>query len=335
MGKVNKISKSRRNKGRSKKIFFIFAALFLLIGVFVAFHFIKENGSKSKQPSGQAIKLAVNSWDASKLDANIAKIILKEKMGIDVTLVGIDEYAMWPELADGRVDASLEVWPSGHTKDIQKYIKADKTVEDGGYLGPIGKIGWYIPAYLRNEHPELATWRGFKDPANVALFAPAHGSKGVFYTGDPTWTQYDNQIIKNLGLNFEVKVLGSEDALLKTVDSAYKQKKPIVFYFWTPHWAHVLYDLVPVELPAYSDSCYSNLNGGVACDYPKDQLTKVFWSGFKDHSPRAYQFLKKFSYSNQDQIGMLAEVQINKKSVEEVARDWTQKNENVWKPWTQ
>lgn len=201
-------------------------------------------------------------------------------------------------------------------------------------MGPIGKIGWYIPIYLRNQHPELATWKGFTDPKNVALFAATTGGNGVFYTGDPTWTQYDAQIIKNLGLNFEVKTLGTEDALIKTLDTAYKQKKPIVFYFWTPHWAHVLYDLVPVELPTYSDSCYGNLDGGVNCDYPKDQLLKVFWSGLKDYSPKGYKFLKQFSYTNQDQIGMLAAVQIDKKSVEEVARDWVNKNEAVWGPWT-
>jgi glycine betaine/proline transport system substrate-binding protein len=324
-------------KGYLKKIF-LSITLFLVIFIsfisvylFLGKRTLDTNEKKISQKP--VIKLAVNPWQASELNAQIAKILLEEQMGFSVQLIPVDEFAQWESLAKGDIDASLEIWPSGHKNDINKYIKSEKTVEDAGGLGPIGKMGWYIPMYLRNEHPELTTWEGFKDPKNIALFADSGNGVGQFYTGDPTWIQYDDQIIKNLGLNFEVKVLGSEDALIKKVDIAYNQKKPIVFYFWTPHWAHVLYDLAPVQLPVYTDECYSNLKGGVNCDYPSDQLMKVFWIGFKNYAPTAYQFLKNMNYTNQDQIGMLASVQIDKNSVEQVARNWITKNESVWKLW--
>lgn len=293
------------------------------------------NTADKMQPVSEKppIKLAVNPWKASELNATIAKIILEEKMGFPVELVPIDENAQWQSLSQGDIHASLEVWPSGHKENITTYIETEKTVENGGLLGPAGKIGWYVPKYLINDHPELATWEGFKNPKNVALFAADSEGKGEFYTGDPTWTQYDDQIIKNLGLDFEVKVLGSEEALIQLLDERYTAKKPIVFYLWTPHWAHAVYDLASVELPPYTDECYADIKSGVNCDYPKDELLKVFSADLKTYSPEAYQFLRKFNYSNEDQIRMLAALQQKKQTTDEVATNWVRNNEAAWQLW--
>lgn len=326
------------NRGNNlTKIGYFIAGLLLLVIVVTSGFIIsqliiaRERANISAQKP--TIKLAVNPWKASELNATIAKIILEEEMGYIVELVAIDENSQWEALARGDIHASLEIWPSGHKANIEKYIQMQQNVDNIGFLGPIGKIGWFVPKYLVDEYPQLATWEGFLDPTNVVLFADSEEGKGQFYTGDVSWTQYDEQIIKNLNLNFEVNILGSEEALIQKVESAYKDKSPIVFYFWTPHWAHSIFDLIPVVLPEYSDDCYTDLSGGVACDYPADQLFKATWSEFSDFAPEANQFLKAFRFTNQDQIGMLAAVQLEKKSVEEVARIWVRNNEAIWRPW--
>jgi glycine betaine/proline transport system substrate-binding protein len=127
---------------------------------------------------------------------------------------------------------------------------------------------------------------------------------------------------------------GSETAVLSAVDSAYSRKEPILFYFWTPHSVHAKYKLTPIKLPDYSDACYAKAKeGGIACDYPPDVLYKVTWAGLKDKAPDAYQFLKKMKYTNDDQIAMMAEVDVDKKTADQAARDWIGKNEAVWKAW--
>jgi glycine betaine/proline transport system substrate-binding protein len=325
--------------GENAKASHKFVSLILLsgflLGIFALIGYIifVRNTNVPQTTVKPVIKLAVNPWKAAELNAAIAKIILEEKMGYRVELVRIDENSQWDALAKGDLHASLEVWPSGHTVNMKRFITAEKTVEDGGPLGPVGKIGWFMPTELLKRYPVLASWQGLKDPKNAALFATSPGGKGQFLTGDPSWVQYDEQIINNLGLNFEVKELGSEDALIQAVDTAYKKKTPILFYFWTPHWAHAIYDLTPVTLPQYTDDCYENTKGGVNCDYPAEQLRKVFSAELKDYAPEVYQFLKKFTYTNKDQITMLAAVQQKKQSVDEVARYWVQNNESLWEPW--
>ena len=287
---------------------------------------------KAEKP---VIKLAENPWSASTLNVTVAKILLEEELGYPVEIITIDENAQWAAISKGDIHASLEVWPSGHGENIKKYIEEQGVVEDGGPLGPVGKIGWYIPTYMVEQYPELATWEGFKDPDLAALFKTAEtGDKGQFLAGDPSWVQYDADIIRNLGLNLQVVVAGSEEALLAALDAAYSRKEPILFYFWTPHAIHAKYDLTEVKLPEYSEECYAKAEeGGVACDYPPDVLFKIFWPKLKEYAPEAYQLLKNLNYTTEDQIEMIAAVELEGKTAEEAARAWLEKNQDKWKAW--
>jgi glycine betaine/proline transport system substrate-binding protein len=286
--------------------------------------------------SGQStVRLAQNAWLGSQLDATVAQILLEEQLGYRTEIVPVDENAQWDLLAAGDLDASLEVWPSGHAADIERYIDEEGSVENGGPLGPIGRIGWYVPSYVIAEHPSLATWEGFEDPAAAALFeTPASGGHGQFLGGDPTFTQYDADIIRNLGLDFQVVYAGSEDAIIDALKTAVEQHQPLLFYFWTPHPVQTLFDLARVALPPYSDECYAMAEaGGVDCDYPPDRLFKILWPGLATEAPAAYQFLRDFNYRTEDQLQMIHAVEVDGNTPEQAARQWIDANEAVWQEW--
>lgn len=281
------------------------------------------------------IKLAENNWTASRININVAKILLEKELGYKVELVSIDENAQWAALANGDLSASLEVWPSGHAENIAQFIEGNKQVENLGNLGVEGKIGWYIPTYMLKDHPELATWEGFKDPANAALFKTAEsGDAGQFLGGDPSWVQYDEQIIKNLGLNLKVVYAGSEEAILAAVDAAFSRQAPILIYFYRPHSAFAKYDLTNVKLPEHTAECYAKADaGGVDCDYPTDVLFKIAWAGLKDAAPDAYNLLKNMNYSTETQITMIAAVDTEGKTPEQAAQAWIDANKATWEKW--
>ncbi len=281
------------------------------------------------------IKLAENPWTGSSVNVNVAAILLTEKLGYPVEIVTLDENAQWPALATGDLSASLEVWPSGHAENVAQYIDDQKVVANLGELGVVGKISWYVPTYVVEQHPELATAEGYANPELAALFKTAEsGDKGQFLAGDPSWVQYDEQIINNLGMNLAVVNAGSEQAILAQLEGVYSRQEPLLFYFWTPHSVHAKYDLTAVQLPEYSDECYAQAEaGGVACDYPQDQLFKIAWAGLAEAAPEAYSFLQKMSYSNADQIGMIAAVELEAQDVDAAARAWIDANEAVWSEW--
>jgi glycine betaine/proline transport system substrate-binding protein len=288
-------------------------------------------------PAGEGIKLAVNPWTGSAVNANVAKIVLESKLATPTELVNIDESPTWPGLDAGDLDAVLEVWPSGHAKDFDTYITGKKTVADIGKLGPEAKIGWYVPTYMVEEHPELATVEGFAKPELAKLFATAEtGDMGQFLMGDPSYVSYDEQIIANLKLPLKFVVAGSEAALITAIQQAVEAKKPILVQFWQPHWLQSKVALTQVKLPDYTDDCGKSAvakDGKYACDYPVDLIYKAASTKLEGKNPRAHAFLSRFQLTTAQQNEIAAKVDSDKVAVDVAAKEWVAANETVVNGW--
>jgi glycine betaine/proline transport system substrate-binding protein len=280
----------------------------------------------------ETIVLAQNPWTASALNAEIAKRIIEENLGNPVEIVALDENTMWSGLASGDLDACLELWPSGIAEDEQKYLD-DGDVVVVGELGVVGRIGWYVPRYVVDEHPELATWEGFADPELAKLFATAEtGDLGRFLGTDPSYSQADETIISNLGLPLQVIYSGSEPATFAAVESAVSAEEPILLYWWVPTAAAAHFDLVQVELPPYDADNWANPDD-IATAYPEDVLMKIAGAHLGDKDPVVSAFLGRFLLTNDDQLAMLPAVEIDGEDAVDVAAAWVDDNEAVWSAW--
>ena len=325
---------------RSRRLVLCTVALVLVLGACSSSSKSGSPGATSggaKKLSG-SITLAVNPWDGSAANAAVAKAVL-EKQGMSVTLKDIDENAVWAALDSGSIDANLEVWPSGHATDIKTYIDTKKSVIDGGLIGPTGHIGWYIPKFVADAHPEYKTWEGLKSAAAAKYFATAEtGSKGQFLLGDPSYVSYDADIIKNLNLQFQVVTGGGEAALITGIGTAFKDKTPLLFYFYTPQWANNKYPLVSVKLPAITPACTKSAAGQgkdhkYACDYPTDHLLKAISAQLKTKNPGAFAFLEKMKWTSKDQNTVTGYKNVDGMTIDAAAQKWVDANPTVWKAW--
>jgi glycine betaine/proline transport system substrate-binding protein len=284
--------------------------------------------------SDTTITLAINAWVGSEANVAVAKKLLEDKLGYTVETTEIDEFAQFPALSTGDVDATLEVWPSGHAKDYKKYIDGDNGVVDGGQLGVIGQIGWWVPTYLVDQNPDLATWEGLK--GNEDMFQTAEsGDAGQLLDGDPSYVTFDQPIADNLGLNLKVVYAGSEAAELSALDAAYQKQDPILMYFWTPHWAQEKYDLTMVQLPEVTPACEAAASDDAdayACAYPEDDLYKAFNADLESRAPAAFALLSAMSYTNDDQNSIGLDIS-NKMDPEDAAQKCIDANPDVWQPW--
>jgi len=288
------------------------------------------------QCAGETISIAVNPWTGSAANANVAKVIMEQEMGCTVELVEIEENAQFPAMSTGEIDATLEIWPSGHAEDYATYIDGGQGVVDVGELGVVGKIGWYVPTYLVEENPDIATVEGLN--ANASLFATAEtGDLGQFLAGDPSFVSFDEEIIASLGLDFQVVYAGSEAAILTALKTAYEAQEPLLFYFYKPHWAFVDYDLTEVALPEYTEECGAIAAQedptGYNCDYPQDVLYKALNEGMEESDPAAFAFLSSISYTNAEQEAIAHLIDVESMSPEDAAAQWVGENEAVWSAW--
>ena len=282
--------------------------------------------------AGNTLRLVANPWPGSSANAHVAAAILVQELGIDAQIVDIDENAQWAGLDDGSLDAVLEVWPSGHADNYATYVDELGTVEDGGPLGAIGQIGWFLPTALLDEYPELASWEGLR--GREGLFATTEtGTSGQFLAADPSFVQFDDAIIANLGLDLTVIQSGSEAAQLAAIDAAIGRGAPVLFYFYTPHWLHARYDLTQVELPAWSEACESLPADQRDCGYPEDVLAKVFTAGLAERLPEAHAMLSRMRLTNDDQDAITFAMDVEGLEAAEAARVWVGANEAVWRTW--
>jgi glycine betaine/proline transport system substrate-binding protein len=290
-----------------------------------------------KQCGDETIVIAVNPWIGAAANAEVAKAVMEQEMGCTVELQEVNESAQFPAMADGDVDATLEVWPSGHAKDRTDYIEKAGTVVDGGELGIVGNIGWFMPQYVVDQYPQYATWEGFKDDADV--FATAEtGDKGRFLGADTTYSIFDEAIIKSLGLDLQVVYSGSEAASLAALDKAYNNQDPILMYWWTPQWANAKYDLVEVALPPFDQECAKiaaedpDVAEGYDCDYAEDVLYKAFSAELETKDPAAFEFLSNFQWTEQDQNEVALAMQEGAEGPV-AAQAWIDANRDVVESW--
>ncbi len=280
----------------------------------------------------ETIRIARNNWFTSAIEVEIVKQLIETNLCNPVEIVDIDENAMIPGMSSGDIDANVEVWPSGFAPEAQAFID-DGSVVNMGPLGAIGKIGWFVTPNALEQFPQLATWEGLKDPAVVKAFATAgSGSQGRFLAMDPSFSGYEEEIIKNLGLNFKTQYSGSEAATQAEIIAMTEAGKPVIMYYWTPTAAVGKYGLINIALPAATVDCAAETD---KCDgdFPDDVLFKVASAKLEAKDANVFNFFKNYQMTTEDQLATLPLVEIDGRDAAEVAAEWIAANEAVWSVW--
>ena len=290
-------------------------------------------GSDGDSAGGtETIRVARNNWTASAIEVEIVKQLIEANLGNPVEIVDIDENAMIPGMSTGDIDANVEVWPSGFTPEEQAFID-DGSVVNMGELGAIGKIGWFVTPNALEQFPQLATWEGLKDPAVSKAFATAAtGSQGRMLAMDPSFSGYEEQLVKNLKLDFKVQYSGSEAATQAEIIAATEAGKPVIMYYWMPSAAVGKYGLKNIVLPKATVDCATmadNCDG----DYPEDILFKVASAKLEAKDAKVFKFLKNYQMTTDDQLATLPAVEIDGRPASEVAAEWIAANEATWSEW--
>lgn len=283
------------------------------------------------------VTLNEQAWAGSTANTYIAKAVLEDKLGCRVEITKIAEIPVFQAMADGKVDAVLEDWQ--HVDEYKKYVDQAGTVVQGGPLGVEGHIGWFIPKYVMDEHPEFASWEGLKGKEDLFKTAES-GDQGAFLGGDPSYVQKDKELIEALGLNLKHVTAGAEPAQVARWSQAIKQKKPVLFYWYTPQYLNQEYDLAEVTLPERTSGCKDDAKSGgdpaqYKCAYDVTVINKLFSKQFADGGSPAYAVLKKMELTNEDQEKVAKAIAGDKVDPEKAGRDWVSANAAKVEQWLQ
>ncbi|WP_244502414.1 ABC transporter substrate-binding protein [Streptomyces oceani] len=275
------------------------------------------------------MRLTTNTWVGGQANTAVASYLLERELGYDVSVRERPEDKAWKALGTGEADALLEDW--GHPEQERKYIQRKKTVVPAGDLGMQGRIGWYVPEYLSDEHPEITDWKNLNDYAH--LFATEEtGEKGRLLEGAPDFISRDKQLIRNLDLDLEPVFAGSEAAQIKEMRKRAKHEEPFLTYLWRPHWLESEIELTEVDLPPYYEGCAAD-ERKTKCGYPETDLQKYMNADFEKDGGKAAQFLKNFQWGEEDQNEVARMIARDGMTPEKAAKRWVEENPGTWKVW--
>jgi glycine betaine/proline transport system substrate-binding protein len=277
------------------------------------------------------INMAVNPWVGYYADAYVVGHVAEEELGCTVNYKELKEDVSWQGFGTGEVDVVIEDW--GHPDLEKKFFEdtGDGSAMDFGPTGNIGIIGWYVPPWLAEEHPDILEWENLNDYADE--FATSEtGDKGQFLGADPSYVQFDEAIIENLGLDFQVVFSGSEAASITAFQQAEENQEFLIGYFYEPQWLFAELPLAKVALPPYEEGCQDD-PAKVDCDYPETTLKKIVSTSWAEEGGPGVDLVQNFEWTNDDQNLVAKYISDEGMSNEDAAARWVEENPDKVAAW--
>ena len=201
-----------------------------------------------------------------------------------------------------------------------------------GPLGILGRNGWFCLESDVETWPELAGWRGLRNPAVRSHFNNTFWAYGA--VGDDCSRGWgpNPDLMTNLGLQYEFFCIGDQAAGDEILSERLGKGLPTLFYLWEPHPFHKRFSLNRIQLPVYKKAGFALGE----TDYNSDILFKVASAasqkGLATVAPKVWQLLSRFVIDRDDQETML-DMTKHGVAAMDAACSWMEKNTVAWKAW--
>ncbi|GHH25230.1 ABC transporter substrate-binding protein [Streptomyces lanatus] len=273
--------------------------------------------------------LAVSPWVGYEANAAVIAHVAEKELGCEVVQKDLKAEIGWQGFESGEVDAIVENW--GHPDLKKKYITEQKTAVNLGPTGNKGIIGWYIPPWIAKKYPDITNWKNLNKYASKFKTSES-GGKGQLLDGDPSYQTNDEALVQNLKLDFKVVYAGSETALIQAFRDAEQNKKWVIGYFYEPQWLFSEVPLAHIDLPKHTAGCDAD-PAKVDCDYPVFDLDKIVSTRFAKSGSPAYDLVKNFNWTNDDQNTVAKYIALDKMTPEAAAKKWVEAHPDKVKGW--
>jgi glycine betaine/proline transport system substrate-binding protein len=261
-----------------------------------------EQGGETAEPAvDKTADLAYVNWAEGVAYTNLAKVILEDKMGYDVTITAADVAPAYASVAQGDKDAFMETWlPVLHKDYVEKYPE----VEDLGHVYEGTQSGLVVPTYVTIDNiSELNDHADKFDGKITGIDAGA----GVMKTTE-------SEVIPKYNLDLEL-VASSGPAMTAALQKAIDNEEWIVVTGWKPHWMFGRFDLKFLQQDKEKV-------------WTKGNIHIMGRPNLKQDKPELAQFLENYFFTD----AQLADLMVKVKDMgdeEAAARAWMSENPDV------
>ena len=291
------------------------------------------------------VTIAQMNWQSADLLAQVDRIILSEGYGCNAVLVPGDTLTTFQTMnEDGMPDIAPEFWINAVRQEFDGAVDEGRLEIAAASLSDGGVEGWWIPAYLAEEHPDI---KSIDDALqHPELFpAPDRPGRGAIHSCPPGWSCRIST--RNLFKAHDAQVKGFDlieaetpEGLSGSIGDAYEAGRGWLGYFWAPTATLGQYEMVRLDFGVPHDKEEWDSCTAVAdCPnpqpnaWPKSSVYTVVTEPFRRQSVDAFSYLSNRSWSNRTVNGLLAWIEETGSSTDVAARHFLENNEDLWSTW--
>lgn len=282
------------------------------------------------------VSIAQMNWAAAEVTTEIAKFMLEQGYGCNVSLVKSDTIPAITSVAEnGEPDVVTNLWLNSAGDAYTKLEDEGKMERLTSVLDPGGIEGWWITTAMAEEHPELTTIEGIMENPDLvgAQFNNCPDGWGCRVVSD--------NLVRALNLEdsgIEVFNHGSGETLASSMGAAVTDGEPWFGYYWGPTVPMGKYDMTRVKLGEYDEAKFEPLQNPdtpdpQVSDFPAAPILTSVTTEFVESNPEVTEFFRNMSFKTDTMSGLLAWQDENSASAEEVAVHYITENPDEWQGW--
>ncbi len=287
---------------RFKNEFLTFIFSIIITGIFIGLI-----GCSSKKPNAKTADLVYVNWAEGVAYTNLAKVVLENQMGYDVSITSADVAPAYTAVASGDKDAFMESWlPVLHKDYMDKY---KQNLTDLGKVYEGTQSGLVVPTYVTID--SIDQLNGAKDKFDGKITGIDAGA-GIMKTVE--------KVIDEYGLDYDL-ISSSGPAMTAALKDAVGKNKWIVVTGWKPHWMFGRWDL----------------------KFLKQSPGKVMWKkgdihimgrkNIKQDKPELAQFLSNMHFTDSQLADLMLKVNQSDQDVSVVAATWMKNHMDLINSW--
>lgn len=292
----------------------------------------------------QDVVIGVPNWASAKGTAHILKVAIEDNLGLEVELQNGTNPIIFEAMDANAMHVHPEVWLPNQSNLHNTFVKEKGTVAMNA--NAISSDQYMCVTKDTAERTGIKALSDLTDPTMAAKFDTDGDGRGEVWIGAAGWASTNVEKIraKSYGYDETMTLVEMDETLaLAQVDNATNKGENIVFFCYTPHHMFSVYDLVPLEEPAYNAAEWnviqptddpewlSKSKAGTAWDSAK--LHIHYASSLESAQPEAAAMLSNVTLTTEQVNGVVYALSIDGKDPEAYAREWVDANADLVDSW--
>ena len=290
------------------------------------------------------VVIGVPNWPSVRVTAHVLKVVLEDNLGLEVELQNGTNPVVFEAMDSGAMHVHPEVWLPNQANLNNKYVNEKKTVKQN----PNGIAAFQGMCVTKHtaESTGIKALSELTDPEMAKNFDTDGDGKGEIWIGAAGWASTNVEKIraKSYGYSETMNLKEMDETLaLAEVDNAVAQKKPIVFFCYTPHHMFALHELVILDEPKYDAAKWKVIQPTDDPEWLEKSSAPVAWdlaylhihyaAGLESAQPAAAQLLSKVKLDTETVSRMTYALVVEKQDPADFAKKWVADNASTVDSW--